>query len=249
MPSLPDGCTLIERRSVGSTNDEARALANEGASDGTVVWAREQTAGRGRRGRDWTSPIGNLYTSTILRPARPAGEAAQLSLVVAVALADALSAVLPATAEIACKWPNDVLVDGSKVAGILLESQGNGAAVSWIIIGCGVNVASHPDITAYPATDVDTVCGAPVVLETVLEHYLNKLFVWRDRWLESGIEPVRRAWVDRAAGLGGPITVRLPDRELTGRFYDMDVDGALLLELPDGARQRITAGDVFLGSA
>lgn len=249
MPNLPDGCTLIERRSVGSTNDEARTLANEGASDGTVVWAREQTAGRGRRGRDWTSPVGNLYTSTILRPGRPAGEAAQLSLVAAVALAEALDAILPAKAEIACKWPNDVLVDGSKVAGILLESQGSGAQLSWIVIGCGVNVASHPDVTAYPATDVDTVCGMPVALETVLEQYLVRLFTWRDRWLANGVAPVRHAWIERAAGIGGPITVRLPDRELTGRFYDMDADGALLLELPDGARKRITAGDIFLGSA
>ena len=223
-----------------------RAL--DGAADGTVVWAREQTAGRGRRGRAWTSPAGNLYTSTILRPGKPASEAAQLSLVAAVALAEAVVAVLPAAAEIACKWPNDILVDGCKVAGILLESQGNGAGASWIVIGCGVNVASHPDDTAYPATNLETVCGKAVALDTVLEHYLDRLFVWRDRWLEAGVAPVRRAWVDRAAGIGGPITVRLPDRELTGRFHDMDADGALLLELPDGNRQRITAGDVFIRS-
>ena len=249
MPSLPDGCTLIELQSVGSTNDEARARAEAGATDGTVIWAREQKAGRGRRGRDWSSPVGNLYTSTILRPERPAGGAAQLSLVAAVALAEALDAVLPDGVAAACKWPNDVLVDRQKIAGILLESQGNGDAVSWIVIGCGVNVASHPDTTTYPATNVNALCDSAVMLEAMLEHYLACLFAWRDIWRESGIEPVRRAWIARAAGLGGPITVRLPDRELSGRFHDMDADGALLLELPDGVRKRITAGDVFLGSA
>jgi len=184
-----------------------------------------------------------------MRPEKPVAEAAQLSLVVAVALAEALIAVLPAEAEIACKWPNDVLVNGCKVAGILLESQGNADAVSWIVVGCGVNVASNPDDTAYPATNLDAVCGKPVALDTVLEHYLDRLFSWRGRWMEQGVAPVRQAWVDRAAGIGGPITVRLPDRELTGRFYDMDADGALLLELPDGQCQKITAGDVFIGSA
>ena len=249
MLSLPGGCTLIELHSVDSTNDEARDRAQNGAADGTVVWAREQTAGRGRRGRDWSSPIGNLYTSTIFQPDRPPGEAAQLSLVAAVALAEALEAVLPTKAEVVCKWPNDILVDGQKIAGILLEAQGDGDAVHWIVIGCGVNVASHPETAAYPATGVNMECGENIALETVLERYLNRLFVWRDRWLNSGIKPVRRAWIKRAAGLGGPITVRLPDRELSGRFSDMDEDGALLLELPDGVQQRITAGDVFLGSA
>ena len=248
MLSLPGGCTLIELQSVNSTNDEARDRAQNGASDGTVVWAREQTAGRGRRGRDWFSPMGNLYTSTILQLDRPSGEAAQLSLVAAVALAEALERVLPTKAEVACKWPNDILVDGQKIAGILLEAQGNGEAVHWIVIGCGVNVASHPETATYPATDVNTECGENIALETVLECYLERLFVWRDHWRDSGITPVRRAWINRAAGLGGPITVRLPDRELSGRFCDMDEDGALLLELPDGVQQRITAGDVFIGS-
>ena len=165
------------------------------------------------------------------------------------ALAEALDTVLLSEAEVSCKWPNDILVDGQKIAGILLESQGNGDTVRWIVIGCGVNVASHPETIAYPATNVNAVCGRTVATEQVLEHYLNALFAWRDRWRDDGIEPVRRAWIGRAAGLGGPITVRLPDRELSGRFLDMDMDGALLLELPDGVRQRITAGDVFIGSA
>lgn len=246
MSALPDGCTLVSLASVSSTNDEACARARAGAVDGTVVWAREQTAGRGRRGRAWTSPVGNLYTSTILRPECPAGEAAQLSLVAAVALADALAALLPSQGGLTCKWPNDILADGQKVAGILLESAGNETAVDWVVIGCGVNVTSHPADTPYPATDLAALAGTAPVLETVLEYYLRHLFAWRDRWRSGGIAPVRDAWIARAAGLGGAITVRLPDRELHGRFRDLDADGALLLELPDGGQQRITAGDVFV---
>ncbi len=249
MISLPVGCTLIELESIGSTNDEARSRAEAGVPDGTVVWAREQTSGRGRRGREWSSPAGNLYTSTVIRPNRPASDASQLSLVTAVALAEALAVILPDQAEIRCKWPNDILVNGAKTAGILLESSGNGEVVSWVVIGCGVNVASHPDNTSYAATDLNEICRRSVTLEHVLEAFLKELFTWRDRWLADGITPIRQAWIDRAAGLGGPITVRLPNQEISGRFTDMDADGALVLELPDGAQRRITAGDVFLQEA
>lgn len=247
MPDLPEGCTLIDLPSVGSTNDEARLRAQDGAADGTVVWAREQTAGRGRCGRGWSSPIGNLFTSTLFRPQRNAAQAAQLSLVTAVALADTLAALLSAR-PVACKWPNDILVDGKKTAGILLESHGYGDVVDWVIVGCGINVVSHPEETAYPTTHVNAEVAGDVALDALLEQYLRHLFSWRDRWLEEGVEPVRRAWVARAAGLGEAITVRLPDRELSGRFEDMDADGALLLRLPDGGQRAITAGDVFLGN-
>ena len=246
MPALPDGCTLIALEAVGSTNDEAKTRAQDGAADGAVVWAREQTGGRGRRGRSWSSPPGNLYTSTIFRPGRPASEAAQLSLVTAVAVVDALKTLLPETVEVGCKWPNDVLVDGAKTTGILLESSGSAEAVHWVVIGCGINIASHPETANYAATDLNTVLGDSVAPERVLEAYLAQLFLWRDLWLEKGIAPIREAWIERAIGIGGPITVRLPGREIVGRFSDMDADGALLLELPDGDCQRITAGDVFL---
>jgi BirA family biotin operon repressor/biotin-[acetyl-CoA-carboxylase] ligase len=246
MPSLPNGCSLVELESVGSTNDEARKRALDGAPDGTVVWAREQSAGRGRRGRAWSSPVGNLYTSTIFRPKKPTAEVSQLSLVAAVALAEAVVSLLPAGAAVHCKWPNDILVNGAKTAGILLESSGSGQDISWIVVGCGVNVTSNPDVSDYEATNLSAVCNYVVSVDDMLETFLGKLFKWRDRWLADGITPVRQAWIGRAAGLGGPITVRLPNQEISGRFSDMDHDGALLLELPDGGHRRITAGDVFL---
>ncbi len=246
--ALPEGCTLVALARTGSTNDEAKRLAATGANDGTVVWAREQTAGRGRRGREWASPAGNLYFSVLLRPGKSPVESAQLSLVAAVALSDAIAAILPENADLRCKWPNDVLVNGGKVAGILLESAGaaSGRMTDWVVVGCGVNIADHPVNTLYPATDLQVEGAATASVETVLALFLETFFGWRGRWMESGIEPVRAAWIARAAGLGQEITVRLPNREIRGRFVDMDRDGALLLEGPDGVRETISAGDVFL---
>ena len=245
---LPAGCSLIALDTVGSTNDEAKRRAADGAADGTVVWAREQMAGRGRRGRQWSSPAGNLYLSILLRPGKPAHEAAQLSLVAAVALAEAIGGILPAGVAVACKWPNDILIDGRKTAGILLESAGapSGGAAEWVVVGCGVNVASHPAEAQYPATDIHSAGGATATVESVLEGFLSAFFAWRDRWCRSGIGPVRDAWLARAAGLGGPVTVRLPNREVTGRFAAMDETGSLVLDLPDGRRETFAAGDVFL---
>lgn len=242
---LPAGCSLVALNRVDSTNDEAKRRAGQGASDGTVVWARTQSAGRGRRGRPWSSPDGNLYVSIVLRPGKPPAEAAQLSLAAAVALAEALEILLPEGASVRCKWPNDVLVDGSKIAGILLESSG-GAEVDWVVVGCGVNVASHPDLAAYPATDLVAAGGDGVTVEQVLEAFVDRLMVWNRRWLDEGIEPLRAAWIAKAAGLGETIVVRLPNREISGRFVDLDSRGALLLELPGGGHESISAGDVFL---
>jgi BirA family biotin operon repressor/biotin-[acetyl-CoA-carboxylase] ligase len=245
---LPEGCSLIALERTGSTNDEAKQRAAAGAPDGAVIWAREQTAGRGRRGREWSSPAGNLFLSILLRPNKPAYEAAQISLVAAVALADAIGTFLPQGIEAACKWPNDILIGGRKVAGILLESAGAVAdrATEWVVVGCGVNVASHPAEALYPATDLGAAGCTGVNVEALLERFLADFFAWRDRWLFAGIAPIRDAWLARAAGLGQPITVRLPNREWHGRFADMDETGSLVLELPDGSRETITAGDVFL---
>ena len=135
---------IDHRESVASTNDEARLLANNGAPDRTVVWADVQTAGKGRRGRNWSSPIGNMYVSLLLRPQCELSRVAQISLVAALGLGDAISQFV-APERITNKWPNDVLIDGKKVAGLLLESSSSGAGgTSWVIVGCGVNISSFP---------------------------------------------------------------------------------------------------------
>lgn len=248
---LPPGFRVEAFASVGSTNDEAKALARSGAAEGTIVWAKRQEAGRGRRGRAWTSPEGNLYTSTVLRPGRSPAEAAQISFVAALAIAETAAAVLPETADIRCKWPNDVLVNGRKLSGILLESEaGPDGGLAWLVLGVGINLRHSPEGTEFPATSL-VAEGAPAMQPAgLLEIYAEQLALWYARWLEHGFAPVRSAWMARAKGIGEPVVVRLSDRTLTGTFADLDSDGVLLLDRDDGTgRQRIAAGDVFFPPA
>jgi BirA family biotin operon repressor/biotin-[acetyl-CoA-carboxylase] ligase len=240
-PTLPAGYSLIARDSVGSTSDEAKALARSGAAHGTVVWAREQTAGRGRSGRGWSSPPGNLYLSLVLRLPKPAAQLAELGYVTVVALGETLRGIVPPAAALRYKWPNDLLIGGSKVAGILLETE---TGADWVVLGVGVNVASHPGAMLYPATDLRSVGTAPAI-ETLLERFVTTLDSWIARWLDGGLSPVRDAWLASAQGLGEAIVVRLPDRELHGRFADLDPHGRLVLARGDGTTQLIAAGDVF----
>ena len=155
-PRLPAKFRLVEMDSVDSTNTEAKRLACAGAADGTIVWAQRQTAGRGRRGRTWTSEPGNLYASFVLRPGCAPMQAAQLTFVAALAVRDLLSIYLNNSDSIACKWPNDVLVGGRKISGILLETSTSGSGVvDWLGLGIGVNLRHHPDIGGrHPATNL-----------------------------------------------------------------------------------------------
>jgi BirA family biotin operon repressor/biotin-[acetyl-CoA-carboxylase] ligase len=244
-PLLPAAYRLVSRETLGSTNDEATRLAREGAAEGTVIWAVEQTAGRGRRGRPWSSPRGNLYASLILRPACPPARAAQLGFVVALAIGDALQELVPSLGEPACKWPNDVLVGGHKIAGILLESEiGEGENLAFLVAGVGINLVSAPPDAESPATSVVGAGCAPPTPGAMLAALIRHFDAWARRWRAEGFGPVREAWRACAAGLGEPIRVRLETAILQGRFADIDQQGALLLET-GGGLQRISAGDVF----
>lgn len=244
---LPAGYRLATFESLDSTNEQACGLAMDGALDGTVVWAKSQTAGRGRQGREWQSPEGNLYCSIVVRPEVPAADAAQLSFVTALALGQAVSGLLPDDVEMRYKWPNDLLLDGRKAAGILLESSGDSAGkLDWLVIGAGLNVEECPDVTdGYPATSLREAGVRPVALDDILARYIGGFAHWRARWQNEGLAAIREAWLERAARLGEDITVRLPGDQLQGRFTGLDEGGALLLDLPDGSRRTITAGDVF----
>lgn len=244
---LPAGYRLVERGTVDSTNSEAVRLAEDGAADGTVVWAKRQTAGRGRCGRRWESPKGNLYCSLVLRPEVPPAEAAQLSFAAALALGEALDGILPAASRLTFKWPNDVLLDGRKVAGILLESSGSrGGCLDWLVVGCGLNVTHFPKIVVgLPATSLQAVGVMDARLDGLLAGFLQAFEDWRARWRSAGPAPLRDAWLARAAQVRGEIAVRLSGDELHGRFMGLDSSGALLLDLPDGSQRTVTAGDVF----
>ena len=236
---------IHQRGAVASTNDDAKALAISGAPAFTAVWATEQTEGRGRRGRDWKSPPGNLYVSLLMRPQRAAAEASQLSLVAALALGDALGEYL-LPSRIQNKWPNDVQVDGRKIAGLLLESSGGGHGdVEWIVIGCGVNIANHPDLDDYDTVSLDSVTGKQTDIESFLTFFLEHFEARYDVWIDDGIDPIRNAWVERAANIGCEIIVRLPKTEIKGVFEGLDPSGALILTRDGGRRELVTAGEIF----
>ena len=248
-PRLPQGYRLIFYDSLGSTNDEAKRLARAAAEEGTLVWGIEQTAGRGRRDHTWASPPGNLYASLILRPRCPVDQAAQLGFVAALAVGATLGSTLKKRLdELSYKWPNDVLLRGRKVAGILLESEiGEGETLEFVIVGVGINLASSPRDTEFPATSIAEEDLGTVFPGAALEGFTRHFQAWKERWREEGFAPIRRAWRAHAAALGEPIRVRLEPATLHGRFVDIDQHGSLLLESAAEIRH-ISAGEIFPAS-
>src|SRR5512142_2436875 len=213
---------------IGSTNDHARELAEEGAGHGEVVIAEHQTGGRGRRGRPWSSSPGlNAYFSVVLRPELPPARAPELTLLASVAICDALrQANVPAT----IKWPNDLLVGERKIAGILTELASEPERVHWAVVGIGVNVnaalADFPRELREVATSILIERGAPAPRALFVVACLTALEGWLDRHAEEGFEPIRAAWKERSGTLGQDVTVKGEGREVTGRAEDIDEGGA-----------------------
>ncbi|MGH6988604.1 MAG: biotin--[acetyl-CoA-carboxylase] ligase, partial [Stellaceae bacterium] len=219
-------------------------LAAAGAPHGTLITADVQTAGRGRQGRRWQSPPGNLYASILLRPDRAPAAAAQLGFAASLAAAEALSPLLPPQCEPRCKWPNDVLIEGRKIAGILLESEATGLRLQWLVIGIGINIAAHPADAETPATSLAAL-GVPALAPSdLLSAVGEKLLSWYEVWQAEGFAPLRVAWRARADNIGGEIRVRAAAGDERGRFVDLDEAGALVLENEHG-RRHISAGAVF----
>ena len=222
---------------IGSTNDEARRQALMGAAHGTVVHADEQTAGRGRRERAWYSPPGNLYMSVLLRLDAAASRLPELSFVTAVAVADTVDALLPRQTRATLKWPNDVLVNGGKIAGILLEN-----ADSAVIVGVGLNVLFAPHNVAYKTTTL-AASGGIATVDGARDLLLEKLGAHLATWQAQGFPPIRDAWMARGHPIGTPLRAAIGNHPIEGAFAGLDDDGALLLDTDDG-RKRIVAGDV-----
>jgi len=225
----------------GSTNADLIALAAGGAEEGLWLRAERQSGGRGRQGRDWASPPGNLYASTLvlLRPSDPS--AATLALVAAVALDETMRVWLPADTELTIKWPNDLLIAGAKLSGILLERASDA-----VVVGIGVNLAHHPELPDRPATSL-AAHGAGVDAETFLDTLAESFARWLGRWRGEGLGPIRSRWMERAHRPGTALTARLPDGSaIDGLFERLDADGALILRLADGTTRVIHAADVFL---
>ena len=230
-----DGYRLVRHDQIDSTNSEARRLAEAGERGPVWITADRQTAGRGRRGRAWEQGEGNLAATLLIHPT---GEFAQLSFAAALAVAEMAEAFAP-SATITVKWPNDVLADGKKLAGILLES-----GPGWLAIGIGVNLVSHPQGTEFPATSLAQLGIAPPSSQDALALLAARFAHWYDAWMNQGFEILRAAWLARAGGLGAPIRARLPHETRHGVFEGIDATGALLLN-EQGQVRAITAGEVF----
>jgi len=240
---LPPGFDLVPLDEIPSTNDAAKQMAAAGRGHGTLVWAKRQTAGRGRQGNDWESPEGNLYMSLILRPELPLKEAGQLSFVTGVALGEAISSFLPETATVELKWPNDVLVNKKKIGGILIESEIQEDKLSWVVLGIGVNVLAAPDY----AISLKQAGAEGASVEKLLEDVCAALVKWLQIWQNEGFAPVRKAWLRKVHGMGERISARMPGETIEGVFTGLDEQGALLLDIGSGDVLRITAGEVFFG--
>jgi BirA family biotin operon repressor/biotin-[acetyl-CoA-carboxylase] ligase len=232
-----------------STNAEARRRGEAGEAGPVWITARRQTAGRGRRGRSWSTGEGNLAASLLMSLDLPPAQAAQVSFVAALAAADLADACLGSGAG-ALKWPNDLLVFGRKAAGILVESGAHAGGGLWLAVGVGVNLASAPTYVDRPATAfAEHMSGPPPSPADALVVLAQGFERWRAIWNGQGFAPIAEAWSERAHGLGQPCEARLSDRTLKGVAEGLDPDGALRLRLEDGALARITAGDVYFEGA
>ena len=248
------GFHLVSFDRLGSTNAEALARGRAGERGPTWFVTREQSAGRGRRGNPWASPAGNLATSLLKTVHVPPPLAATLGFVAGLALAEAIAKLAPyltaggTEARLTLKWPNDVLVDGAKLAGILLESeQVDGRRV--LVIGIGVNVASAPEGLPYPAAALASL-GAPVTAEALFTALTDSWVACEREWDEGrGLAAIRRHWLARAAGLGRPVAVRIGQDILRGTFETIDDSGQLVLRQADGGTATVAAGDVYFGGA
>ena len=207
--------------------------------------AQQQSGGRGRHGRVWTSPPGNLYVSLALRNPAPAALAPQIGFVAGVALAEALRARLDGDGRLKLKWPNDVLFAGAKLAGMLLESSMLRGGELGCVVGIGVNCRSHPEGLTYPATNLEAAGAANADPASILADFTRRFDIQLREWDGGrGFAAVRQAWLAMAAGLGERIGVTTPRRRSDGIFRDLDATGRLLLDTADGTIA-IEAGDVF----
>ena len=248
MPAAP--ILLLDQ--TDSTNADARRRADAGETGPLWIVARRQTDGRGRRGRSWESQDGNLFSTLLQLTRKSPAEAAQVTFVAALAIADLLDTYAPASL-VTIKWPNDVMLAGQKASGVLVESGAHESGGLWLAVGIGINLVSAPEGTERPATALahhlrgDAV--SPPTIEAAAAKLAAAFHVWMTRWETLGFQPILDAWSARTAGLDGPAVARLGRETIEGRAEGVGPDGALKLRLADGSLRLISAGDVFFGEA
>ncbi len=230
---------------VTSTQDIVMIAAQDGDPEGYVVQAMSQTSGRGRHGKQWDAPMGNIYLSALLRPDCDVMRAGEIAFVVAVALSKAFDRYLGDKHVKTLKWPNDILIDGLKISGILLESNLTDGKLDGLVVGMGVNIFNAPEL----ATCLNDVAREPVYINKVRDKILEELDNVYSQWQEEGFAPIRAQWLEKAHGLGHPITARLPSETYSGIFSGLTEDGSLILKQDDGTERVIHAAEVHFGEA
>lgn len=243
------GYRLEEFATLGSTNDEAGSRIAQGDPGRLWVVAQSQTKGRGRLGRQWTSPPGNLYASLLLVDPAPPPISAQLGFVAGVALISALREVIAKEADVKLKWPNDVLCDGAKLSGLLLEAVSLPRGLFGCVIGFGVNCLSSPADAPYPTASLKSAgaetCDRVALFAALSNHVAETLEFWARG---ENFDGIRAAWLENAGGIGGDVCVARRGANIEGVFRGIDAQGRMLLERRDGTTEVIEAGDVTLGA-
>ncbi|ALL15264.1 biotin--[acetyl-CoA-carboxylase] ligase [Caulobacter henricii] len=248
-PPAPAAPPVVVFDEIDSTNAEARRRAEAGELGPVWLLGLRQSAGRGRRGRAWETGAGNLAATLLFSTDKPPAVAAQVSFVAALAVADLLASFVPSQ-RVSLKWPNDPMLDGLKVSGILVESGTRPSGGLWIAVGFGVNLAAKPLESERPATALSVhLAGAPPLPTEAVQILAEAFDRWSLVWDSLGFPAIADAWTARAHGLGAPCVARLGTETVEGIAEGLDDDGALRLRLPDGRLRRITAGDVFFGEA
>lgn len=243
---------LLSCDTLDSTNDEARRLAEGGGAHGAVIWSRKQTHGKGRKGRVWISEEGNLFVSFLLSPDVALERLPELSFVAGLAVLDTIQPIVADLGEVSLKWPNDVLLNNKKIAGILAESfetskKAGISARRWAVIGIGVNVEHHPEKDVlYPTTDLKSagveIVSAKIILSRLIHHFILRY----DQWMHSGFASIRSAWRANAKDIGALVSVQQEESVIEGMFLDIDPQGRMIIEDKDGEKVFIGSGDVLL---
>ncbi len=236
---------IIQFDITGSTNTDARRLANEADFGPLWIVADQQTAGRGRHGRDWISPKGNFYGSFLFPTEQAPAQRSLYSFVIALGIYDGLKAV-HSDGDFQLKWPNDVLLGGGKISGMLLET-GSTHHQAWVIAGIGVNLISRPYDLPYAAACLAEHHEAPIEPHELLEQMSPHIIHWKSVFEQQGFGPIREAWLKRASNVPGPVKVRLPDDVFEAQAVDLEPNGALKVRLANGTIRQVHAGDVFPG--
>lgn len=244
VPNLPGLYDLITLESTDSARAHAERLASQGADEGTLVWARSQREGLGRRGNYWMSGQRNLHCAIILRPEYDFEQCCQLSLLCTICIAAAMSLQAEPLEEFRYRWPNDVLLNRGKVAGMTLSGKRSGSGVDWMVVASNVNVYEHPQSKGLEAASMRGEGFQSFDRERLLEAYAREFLSWINRWSDAGFEPVRRTWSFAGHQKGDPVGIKLGERLVAGEFENMDGKGSVSVSAA-GNTEKIMLSEFF----